>query len=368
MEEYNFIGSRLMPVLPIRGISVFPGTMLTFDVERPASKAALTAAMEGDQIIFLTAQKDPVIAQPKDEDVYHMGTISRIKQILKNPNGKTVRVLVDGESGSYYPLLQQGAGLANVGNAIASNTYLWMDPSANAGATDGKIKVELGDDPNRTGAYSFSFELNNFGTEAQIYSIYGDFFTQNVVTIDGIVYADKSTTGLNMGVGYGIEGGYVSTSEQYTCDLNNDGITDEKDAMIILDYVSGKTVLVTGGGGSIGSELCRQIARANPKQLIIFDIYENNAYEIQQELKRNHPDLILSTLIGSVRDIKRMNYIIRTFCIFKSKSKFFLLQSNETNAVFKTRVIFIIFRLRNLPFCLDIKFIRSKDNSSSEFF
>ncbi len=96
MEEYNFIGSRLMPVLPIRGISVFPGTMLTFDVERPASKAALTAAMEGDQIIFLTAQKDPVIAQPKDEDVYHMGTISRIKQILKNPNGKTVRVLVDG--------------------------------------------------------------------------------------------------------------------------------------------------------------------------------------------------------------------------------------------------------------------------------
>ena len=96
MEEYNFIGSRLMPVLPIRGISVFPGTMLTFDVERPASKAALNAAMEGDQIIFLTAQKDPVIAQPKDEDVYHMGTISRIKQILKNPNGKTVRVLVDG--------------------------------------------------------------------------------------------------------------------------------------------------------------------------------------------------------------------------------------------------------------------------------
>ena len=96
MEEYNFIGSRLMPVLPIRGISVFPGTMLTFDVERPTSKAALTSAMEGDQIIFLTAQKDPVIAQPRDEDVYHMGTISRIKQILKNPNGKTVRVLVDG--------------------------------------------------------------------------------------------------------------------------------------------------------------------------------------------------------------------------------------------------------------------------------
>ena len=86
MEEYNFIGARLMPVLPIRGISVFPGTMLTFDVERPASKAALDAALAGDQIIFLTAQKDPMVAQPSDADVYHMGTICRIKQVLKNSN------------------------------------------------------------------------------------------------------------------------------------------------------------------------------------------------------------------------------------------------------------------------------------------
>ena len=142
--------------------------------------------------------------------------------------------------GSYYPVMQQGSGLANVGNAIASKSFLWMDANANAGAADGKIKVELGDDPDRKGTYSFSFSLNNFGTEAQIYSICGDFFTQNVVTIDGINYAGKSTTGLNMGVSYGIEGGYVSTSEEYSCDLNADGLTDEKDALIILDYVSGK--------------------------------------------------------------------------------------------------------------------------------
>ena len=141
---------------------------------------------------------------------------------------------------TYYSVLQQGAGLANVGNAIASDSYLWMDSDANAGATDGKIKVELGDDPDRDGTYNFSFTLNNFGTEAQIYSIYGDFFTQNVVTVDGITYADKTTTGLSMGVGYGIEGGYISTSETYSCDLNGDSITDEEDALIILDYVSGK--------------------------------------------------------------------------------------------------------------------------------
>ena len=81
----------------------------------------------------------------------------------------------------------------------------------------------------------------------------------------------------------------------------------------ILEYVSGKVVLVTGGGGSIGSELCRQIARANPRQLIIFEIYENNAYDIQMELKRTHPELNLTVLIGSVRNTARVDYLMRTY-------------------------------------------------------
>ena len=70
----------------------------------------------------------------------------------------------------------------------------------------------------------------------------------------------------------------------------------------IYASIEGKTILVTGGGGSIGSELCRQVASHNPKQLIIFDVYENNAYDIQQELKKKYPELNLVTLIGSVRD------------------------------------------------------------------
>lgn len=81
----------------------------------------------------------------------------------------------------------------------------------------------------------------------------------------------------------------------------------------IMQYVENKTVIVTGGGGSIGSELCRQIAKHNPKLLIIFDVYENNAYEIQQELKRNHTHLNLLTLIGSVRDSERMNQIFAKY-------------------------------------------------------
>ena len=80
-----------------------------------------------------------------------------------------------------------------------------------------------------------------------------------------------------------------------------------------MGYVSGKVVLVTGGGGSIGSELCRQIARHEPRQLVIFDIYENNAYDIQQELKRDYPELNLVVLIGSVRNTHRINGVFEKY-------------------------------------------------------
>lgn len=81
----------------------------------------------------------------------------------------------------------------------------------------------------------------------------------------------------------------------------------------ISSYIENKVIMVTGGGGSIGSELCRQIARFNPKELIIFDIYENNAYDLQNELLRKYEKLNLKTLIGSVRDRKRLNNIFKEY-------------------------------------------------------
>lgn len=81
----------------------------------------------------------------------------------------------------------------------------------------------------------------------------------------------------------------------------------------VFSFIHDKTVLVTGGGGSIGSELCRQIAGHGPKQLIIFDIYENNAYDIQLELREKYPKLDLVTLIGSVRDSRRMFQVFKTY-------------------------------------------------------
>ena len=81
----------------------------------------------------------------------------------------------------------------------------------------------------------------------------------------------------------------------------------------VMGYIEEQVVLVTGGGGSIGSELCRQIATHNPKQLIILDIYENNAYEIEQELKRKLPNLNLLTLIASIRDSGKMDDVFKTY-------------------------------------------------------
>lgn len=81
----------------------------------------------------------------------------------------------------------------------------------------------------------------------------------------------------------------------------------------VLEYVKNKVVLVTGGGGSIGSELCRQVASHAPKQLIILDIYENSAYDIQQELKMKYPNLNLVVLVGSVRNTHRVNTVFQKY-------------------------------------------------------
>ncbi|WP_026892705.1 polysaccharide biosynthesis protein [Lacrimispora aerotolerans] len=81
----------------------------------------------------------------------------------------------------------------------------------------------------------------------------------------------------------------------------------------IMGYIEGKTILVTGGGGSIGSELCRQIVNHNPKKLILFDVYENNIYDLQQELNTKYKDIDIEYLIGSVRNSNRVNSIFEKY-------------------------------------------------------
>lgn len=114
---------------------------------------------------------------------------------------------------------------------------------------------------------------------------------------------------------YQLVNGEVSTAQLRSVEvedlLGRDPVNVDLDS--IMGYVQGKVVMVTGGGGSIGSELCRQIAGHKPKQLIIVDIYENNAYEIQQELRKRYPNLNLVALIASVRNTKRIEKIFEQY-------------------------------------------------------
>ena len=114
---------------------------------------------------------------------------------------------------------------------------------------------------------------------------------------------------------YQLVNGDVSVTKLKHVDVNDLLGRDpvEVDLDSIMGYVSGQVVMVTGGGGSIGSELCRQIASHNPKQLIIVDIYENSAYDIQQELLQKYENLNLVTLIASVRNTKRMDEIFAAY-------------------------------------------------------
>lgn len=114
---------------------------------------------------------------------------------------------------------------------------------------------------------------------------------------------------------YQFVNGEVSISKLKEVDVNDLLGRDpvQVDLESIMGYVTDQVILVTGGGGSIGSELCRQIASHQPKQLVIIDIYENNAYDIQQELKHAYPELDLVVLIASVRNTKRMDEIFATY-------------------------------------------------------
>ncbi|MBE6754049.1 MAG: polysaccharide biosynthesis protein [Ruminococcaceae bacterium] len=114
---------------------------------------------------------------------------------------------------------------------------------------------------------------------------------------------------------YQIVQGKISMSDVRKVDIEDLLGRDPVDINVesVMSYVRDKVILVTGGGGSIGSELCRQIASHKPRQLVIFDIYENNAYDIQNELRHDYPELNLVTLIGSVRDTRRIDSVMAQY-------------------------------------------------------
>ena len=147
----------------------------------------------------------------------------------------------------YYSVMQQGAGLANVGAAVSAGTYIMMDKNANAGAADGKVKVELGDDPQRTGEYSFGFTINNLKDIATSFNLSADFFTQDVFTNqfeDGseVNFEDTYTALLSSNVTWTVDGQVVEMTAPEglaNCDFNGDGKVTKADGQALLDYVTG---------------------------------------------------------------------------------------------------------------------------------
>ena len=143
--------------------------------------------------------------------------------------------------------MQQGAGLANVGAATSAGTYILMDKGTNAGAADGKVKVELGDDPQRTGEYSFGFTINNLKDIATSFNLSADFFTQDVFTNqfeDGseVNFEDTYTTDLSSNVTWTVDGQVVEMTAPAglaNCDFNGDGKVTKADGQALLDYVTG---------------------------------------------------------------------------------------------------------------------------------
>ena len=192
-------------------------------------------SMAAPQIAGMTA----LLAEYIRENNLEARTGKSERFLVQSLLSSTAEALKD-DGGDYYSVLKQGAGLANVGNAIKARSYVEMDPSATVSAADGKVKAELGDDPARTGSYSVTFTLNNFSNLSTRYVLYGDFFTQDHFTgDDGLEYLDTATTEIPATVRFSVDGhplSTVETSPAATRDLNGDGEFTQDDVQILLDY------------------------------------------------------------------------------------------------------------------------------------
>lgn len=198
---------------------------------------------------------------------------------LNEQTGLSIRVLTqsllmstaepvyeEASGGNYYSVLQQGAGLANVGAAIKASSYILMNEDATDSYADGKVKAELGDDPERTGSYTFSFTINNLTDSEETYDLSADLFTQDLfadyVNYEELgLYLDKWTSGLSCGAVWTVDGKTLALAEElYGLDFNGDGLVNANDGQALLDYATGVRKVLTNedkadlnGDGEINS-------------------------------------------------------------------------------------------------------------------
>ena len=227
----------------------------------------------------------------------------RLRAIQKSTGGKKIRVMLIGAGDSGHMILREIAGSA-------------------VGAR--KVVCIIDDDPAKKGSYVHGVKV--VGGREKIIEAAAKYNVSEIIiaipsasrhTISEIANICKDTE-CNLKITPSLDeivNGQVSVSVLRSVSvedlLGREPVRVDIDS--IMGYVTGKTILITGGGGSIGSEIARQVATKEPKRLIIVDIYENNAYDIQNELKMTHPELTLTVLIASVRNKARIDSIFETY-------------------------------------------------------
>lgn len=161
------------------------------------------------------------------------------RQLAQSLLMSTAVPLTEEASGYVYPVLRQGAGLANVGSAITAGAYILMDSSACETAADGKVKAELGDDPDRGGRYTWTFTIHNFSDETQQYTLATQLYTQGTFTYENKLWMDTATVPLAADMIYSVDGTDFLPSFPLTADVDLDGDTDMDDAQAALEYAVG---------------------------------------------------------------------------------------------------------------------------------
>lgn len=159
----------------------------------------------------------------------------------------TASPMLDSTNQKYYPVIQQGAGLADVGEAISAQSYVLMGEGACKAWADGKVKAELGDDPDRNGVYSFSFSLNNLTDTDKVYTLSSDIFTQDILLAsDGEAYMDRLIRPLSSTVEFLVDGKSAEASDDLIgLDFNGDTLVNEADGQMLLDYATGVVTELT---------------------------------------------------------------------------------------------------------------------------
>ena len=176
------------------------------------------------------------------------------RQLAQSLLMSTAEPIVCGETGTYYPVIQQGAGLGNVGNAIHADSYITMEQNATKSLADGKVKVELGDDPDRVGVYNFSFNVNNMEAANKSFTLSADFFTQDLFedyanenqdANQTAFYMDTNTISLPVNVTWEVNGKVLEPSDLVAgMDFDGNGTVNSVDGQILLDYVVGNAKFI----------------------------------------------------------------------------------------------------------------------------